>query len=95
MPSLFALLNVRRLLAFMGFSGEQITQMYRTGNAVRAKAKVYSSMYRRYFKEDDTMLCIEKDQKQKLVLSINGLSVPDWSEHKWQQLIKRNRSQRL
>ncbi len=55
MPSLFALLNVRRLLAFMGFSGEQITQMYRTGNAVRAKAKVYSSMYRRYFKEDDNL----------------------------------------
>lgn len=95
MPPFFALLNVRRLLAFMGFSDEQVAQMYRTGNAVRAKAKVYSSMYRRYFEEDDTMLCIEKDQKQKPFLSINGLSVPDWCEHKWQQLIKRNRGKRL
>ncbi|KGN85647.1 MobV family relaxase [Porphyromonas gulae] len=95
MPPFFALLNVRRLLAFMGFSDEQVAQMYRTGEAVRAKAKVYSSMYRRYFEEDDTMLCIEKDQKQKPFLSINGLSVPDWCEHKWQQLIKRNRGKRL
>ncbi|WP_234983439.1 hypothetical protein [Porphyromonas cangingivalis] len=95
MPPFFALLNVRRLLAFMGFSDEQVTQMYRTGNAVRAKAKVYSSMYRRYFEEEDTMLCIEKDQKQKPFLSINGLSVPDWCEHKWQQLIRRNRARKL
>lgn len=57
MPPFFAILNVRRLLAFMGFSEEQVVQMYRT---VRAKAKVYSSMHRHYFEEDDTMLCIEK-----------------------------------
>lgn len=95
MPPFFALLNVRRVLAFMGFSDEKITQMYRTGEAVRAKAKVYSSMYKRYFEEDDTMMCIEVDQKQKPFLSINGLSIPDWCEHKWQQLIKRNRGKRL
>ena len=64
MPPFFALLNVRKVLAFMGFSDEQVAQMYRTGNSVRAKAKVYSSMYRHYFEEDDTMLCIEKDQNK-------------------------------
>ena len=95
MPPFFALLNIRRLLAFMGFSDEQVAQMYRTGNSVRAKAKVYSSMYRRYFEEDDTMLSIEKDQKQKPFLSINGLSIPDWCEHKWQQLIQYSRARKL
>ena len=53
-----------------------ILQVGDTGNSVRAKAKVYPSMYRHYFEEDDTMLCIKKDQKQKLFLSINGLSTP-------------------
>ncbi|MCI6153829.1 MAG: hypothetical protein PUI84_06285 [Bacteroidales bacterium] len=95
MPLFFALLNVRRVLGFMGFSDEQITQMYRTGNAVRAKAKVFSALYKRYFEEDGAMLRIEKDEKQKPFLSINGLSVPDWCEHKWQQLIRRNRGRKL
>lgn len=95
LPSSFALLNVRRCLSFMGFSDEQIAGMARTGEAVRAKAKVYSSMYKRYFEEDDATLRIEKDQKQKPLLTINGLSIPDWCEQKWQQLIHRNRSQHL
>ena len=43
---ILALLNVRRVLAFMGFSDEQVAQMYGTGNSVRAKGKVFSSMYR-------------------------------------------------
>ena len=45
---------------------------------MQAKAKIYLSMYRRYFEEDGTMLCIENDSKQNPFLSINGLSVPDW-----------------
>ena len=52
-------------------------------------------MYKRYFEEDNTMMRIEVDQKQKPFLSINGLSIPDWCEHKWQQLIGRNRGKRL
>ena len=78
MPLFLILLNVRRLLTFMGFSDDQITQMYRTGNTMQAKAKIYLSMYRRYFEEDGTMLSIENDSKQNPFLSINGLSVPDW-----------------
>ena len=78
MPLFLILLNVRRLLTFMGFSDDQITQMYRTGNTMQAKAKIYLSMYRRYFEEDGTMHCIENDSKQNPFLSINGLSVPDW-----------------
>jgi len=78
MPLFLILLNVRWLLTFMGFSDDQITQMYRTGNTMQAKAKIYLSMYRRYFEEDGTMLCIENDSKQNPFLSINGLSVPDW-----------------
>ncbi|SUB89552.1 Uncharacterised protein [Porphyromonas macacae] len=58
------------------------------------KAKVYSSTYKRYFEDEDMMIRIEKDQKQKPFLSINGLSVPDWCEYKWQQLIKSNRAKK-
>ena len=78
MPLFLILLNVRRLLTFMGFSDDQITQMYRTGNTMQAKAKSYLSMYRRYLEEDGTMHCVENDSKQNPFLSINGLSVPDW-----------------
>lgn len=92
---LFALLNVRRSLAYMGFSDEQIARMYRTGESVQAKAKVFSALYKRYFEEDGAMLRIEKDEKYKPYLSINGLSLPDWCEHKWQQLIQHSRRQKL
>lgn len=95
MPPFFALLNVRRLLAFMGLSDEQIARMYRTGESVQAKAKVFSALYKRYFEEEGAMLRIEKDETHKPYLSINGLSLPDWCEHKWQQLIGRNRGKRL
>lgn len=88
MPPFFALLNIRRLLAFMGLSDEQIARMYRTGESVQAKAKVFSALYKRYFEEEGTMLRIEKDEKHKPFLSINDLSVSDWCEHKWQQLMK-------
>lgn len=33
------------------------------------------------------MLHIEKAEKHNSNLSINGLSLPDWREHKWQQFI--------
>ena len=40
-------------------------------------------------------LRITTNEKRQPILTINGLSVSDWCEQKWQQLIHRNRSQRL
>ena len=47
----------------MGLLNKQIARIAQTGEVVRDKTKVYSSMYKRYFEENDTMVCIEKDQK--------------------------------
>ena len=95
LPSAFSLLNVRRVLVAMGFSDERIAQMAKTGETVLSKAKVYSSLYKRFFEEEDSELCIRKDTKQRYTLHINGLPLPDWCEQKWQQLILSNRGKRL
>lgn len=39
----------------------------------KAKAKLFYALYKRYFKKEETMLRIEKDEKHKHYLSINGL----------------------
>lgn len=95
LPSAFSLLNVRRVLVAMGFSDERIAQMTKTGETVLSKAKVYSSLYRRFFEEEDSKLCIRKDAKQRYTLHINDLPLSDWCEQKWQQLIQRSRGKRL
>lgn len=95
LPSAFSLLNVRRVLVTMGFSDERIAQMAKTGEIVLSKAKVYSSLYKRFFEEEDSALCIKKDAKLRYSLHINGLPLTDWCEQKWQQLIQRNRRKRL
>lgn len=93
--SVFALLNIRRQLRFMGFTDEKIAEMYRTEKPERATARAYSSLYKREFTEVDCDIRITRDDKRRPLLCINGLSLVDWCEHKWQQLICCNRSRKL
>ncbi len=93
--SFFLLLNIRLLLRKMGVDDDTFVRMHQKQVAVRSTADVYSGMYKRNFTEENAELRITTNEKQQPVLTINGLSVPDWCEQKWQQLIHRNRSQRL
>ena len=93
--SFFLLLNIRLLLRKMGVDDDTFVRMHQKQVAVRSTADVYSGMYKRNFTEENAELRITTNEKRQPVLTINGLSVPDWCEQKWQQLIHRNRSQRL
>lgn len=53
--SVFTRLSVPRFLDLI-FLDEEIVRMRQIGEAMRAKAKVYSSMYKRNFEEDNMML---------------------------------------
>ena len=91
----YQLLNIRLILRKMGFSDDRIAEMYRTETPQRGTAKAYSGLYKREFTEEDSEIRIIKDEKKRPLLTINGLPITDWCEHKWKQLINRNRSQRL
>ena len=93
--SFFLLLNIRLLLRKMGVDDDTFVRMHQKQVAVRSTADVYSGMYKRNFTEENAEFRITTNEKRQPVLTINGLSVPDWCEQKWQQLIHRNRSQRL
>ena len=93
--SFYLLLNIRLLLRKMGVDDDTFVRMHQKQVAVRNTADVYSGMYKRTFTEENAELRITTNEKRKPTLTINGLSVPDWCEQKWQQLIHHNRSQRL
>ncbi len=93
--SFYLLLNIRLMLRKMGFDDDTVVKMHQKQVAVRGTADVYSGMYKRNFTEENAELHITTNEKRQPILTINGLSVPDWCEQKWQQLIHRNRSQRL
>lgn len=93
--SVFALLNIRRQLRFMGFTDEKIAEMYRTEKPERGTARTYSILHKRVFTEEDCDIRITRDAKHRPFLCINGLSIIDWCEHKWQQLTRRNRAKKL
>ena len=91
----YQLLNIRLMLRNMGFSDDRIAEMYRTEAPQQGTAKAYSGLYKREFTEEDSEIRIIKDEKKRPLLTINGLPITDWCEHKWKQLINRNRSHRL
>ena len=93
--SFYLLLNIRLMLRKMGFDDDTVVKMYQKQVAVRGTATAYSGMYKRNFTEENAELRITTNEKRQPILTINGLSVSDWCEQKWQQLIHRNRSQRL
>ena len=93
--SFYLLLNIRLLLRKMGIDDDTFVRMHQKQVAVHSTADVYSGMYKRNFTEENAEMRITTNEKRQPVLTINGLSVPDWCEQKWQQLIHRNRSQRL
>lgn len=93
--SFYLLLNIRLMLRKMGIDDDTFVKMHQKQVAVRSTADVYSGMYRRTFTEENAELRITTNEKRQPTLTINGLSVPDWCEQKWQQPIHRNRSQRL
>lgn len=57
----------------------------------RGIAKVYSGLNKREFTEKNCEIGISKDEKKRLLLTINGLSITDWCELKWRQLFNRDR----
>ena len=91
----YQLLNIRLMLRKMDFSDDRIAEMYRTETPQRGTAKAYSGLYKREFTEEGCKIRIAKDEKKRLLLTINVLPIADWCEQKWRQLINRNRSQRL
>ena len=93
--SFYLLLNIRLMLRKMGVDDDTFVRMHQKQVAVRSTADVYSGMYKRNFTEENAEFRITTNEKRQPVLTINGLSVPDWCEQKWQQFIHRNRSQRL
>ena len=93
--SFYLLLNTRLLLRKMGIDDDTFVRMHQKQVAVRCPADVYSGMYKRNFTEENAEMRITTNEKRQPVLTINGLSVSDWCEQKWQQLIHHNRSQRL
>ena len=93
--SFYLLLNIRLLLRKMGVDDDTFVRMHQKQVAVRSTADVYSGMYKRTFTEENAELRITTNEKRQPTLTINGLSVPDWCEQKWQQLIHHNRSQWL
>ena len=93
--SFYLLLNIRLLLRKMGIDDDTFVRMHQKQVALLCPADVYSGMYKRNFTEENAEMRITTNGKRQPVLTINGLSVSDWCEQKWQQLIHRNRSQRL
>ena len=93
--SFYFLLNIRLMLRKMGFDDDTVVKMHKDQETVRGTATAYSGMYKRNFTEENAELRIITNEKRQPILTINGLSVSDWCEQKWQQLIHRNRSQRL
>ena len=93
--SFYLLLNIRLMLRKMGVDDDTFVRMHQKQVVVHGTADVYSGMYKRNFTEENAELRITTNEKRQPVLTINGLSVPDWCEQKWQQFIHRNRSQRL
>ena len=93
--SFYLLLNIRLLLRKMGIDDNTFVRMHQKQVTVRSTADVYSGMYKRTFTEENVEFRITTNEKRQPTLTINGLSVPDWCEQKWQQLIHRNHSQRL
>ena len=93
--SFYLLLNIRLMLRKMGFDDDTVVKMHKDRETVRGTATAYSGMYKRNFTEENAELRIITNEKRQPILTINGLSVPDWCEQKWKQLVNRNRSQRL
>lgn len=93
--SFYLLLNIRLMLRKMGFDDDTVVKMHKDQEIVRGTAAAYSGMYKRNFTEENAELRITTNEKRQPILTINGLSVPDWCEEKWKQLVNRNRSQRL
>ena len=93
--SFYLLLNIRLMLRKMGFNDDTVVKMHKDQKIVRGTATAYSGMYKRNFTEENAELRIITNEKRQPILTINGLSVPDWCEQKWKQLVNRNRSQRL
>lgn len=93
--SFYLLLNIRLMLRKMGFDDDTVVKMHKDQEIVRGTATAYSGMYKRNFTEENAELRIITNEKRQPILTINGLSVPDWCEQKWNQLVNRNRSQRL
>ena len=93
--SFYLLLNIRLMLRKMGFDDDTVVKMHKDQEIVRGTATAYSGMYKRNFTEENAELRIITNEKRQPILTINGLSVSDWCEQKWKQLVNRNRSQRL
>lgn len=93
--SFYLLLNIRLMLRKMGFDDDTVVKMHKDQEIVRGAATAYSGMYKRNFTEENAELRIITNEKRQPILTINGLSVPDWCEQKWKELLNRNRSQRL
>lgn len=93
--SFYLLLNIRLMLRKMGFDDDTVVKMHKDQEIVRGTAAAYSGMYKRNFTEENAELRITTNEKRQPILTINGLSVPDWCEQKWKELLNRNRSQRL
>lgn len=93
--SFYLLLSIRLMLRKMGFDDDTVVKMHKDRETVRGTATAYSGMYKRNFTEENAELRIITNEKRQPILTINGLSVPDWCEQKWKQLVNRNRSQRV
>ncbi|WP_418314080.1 mobilization protein, partial [Porphyromonas sp.] len=93
--SFYLLLNIRLMLRKMGFDDDTVVKMHKDQETVRGTATAYSGVYKRNFTEENAELRITTNEKRQPILTINGLSVPDWCEQKWKQLLNRNRLQRL
>lgn len=93
--SFYLLLNIRLMLRKMGFDDDTVVKMHKDQEIVSGTATAYSGMYKRNFTEENAELRIITNEKRQPILTINGLSVSDWCEQKWKQLVNRNRSQRL
>ena len=81
------------MLRKMGFDDDTVVKMHKDHEIVRGTATAYSGMYKRNFTEENAELRIITNEKRQPILTINGLSVSDWCEQKWKQLVNRNRSQ--
>ena len=93
--SFYLLLNTRLMLRKMGFDDDTVVKMHKDQEIVRGTATAYSGVYKRNFTEENAELRIITNEKRQPLLTINGLSVSDWCEQKWKQLVNRNSSQRL
>jgi len=81
--SFYLLLNIRLMLRKMGVDDDTFVRMHQKQVAVHGTADIYSGMYKRNFTEENAELRITTNEKRQPVLTINGLSVLDWCEQKW------------